>query len=93
MLARLGIDASGFDEERQGFCFDLQRSSTLWSVNEASTRSALIDSLFTEIVSPSMRLQLLDGMLQIVGADGHVSRAEAELVRRAAARWIRGLAH
>ncbi|MFV0663701.1 TerB family tellurite resistance protein [Denitromonas sp.] len=93
MLARLGIDASGFDEERQGFCFDLQRSSTLWSVNEASTRSALIDSLLTEIVSPSMRLQLLDGMLQIVGADGHVSRAEAELVRRAAARWIRGLAH
>ncbi|TVO51920.1 TerB family tellurite resistance protein [Denitromonas halophila] len=93
LLATLGLDEAAFDAVLEDFCYDLQQSSTLWSVSEATTRSALIDSLLSEIVSPSMRLQLLDGMLRIVGADGHVSRSEAELLRRASARWIRGLEH
>jgi uncharacterized tellurite resistance protein B-like protein len=93
LLETLGLDEAAFDAVLEDFCYDLQQSSTLWSVSEATTRSALIDSLLSEIVSPSMRLQLLDGMLRIVGADGRVSRSEAELIRRASARWIRGLEH
>ncbi|MCZ4306276.1 TerB family tellurite resistance protein [Zoogloeaceae bacterium G21618-S1] len=93
VLEEMGMSAEQFDAVVQDFCNDLQQCSAYWSVGRLKLQPEVIEQLLGEIQRPENRLRLLGTMLDIIAADGRVTRSEVDLLTHALRRWGDGLEH
>lgn len=93
VLEDMGMSAEQFDTVVHDFCNDLLQCSAYWSAGRLHMQPDVIEQLLGEIQCPAHRLRLLGAMLDIISADGRVTRSEADLLTRALRRWGDGLEH
>ncbi|TVO67153.1 TerB family tellurite resistance protein [Denitromonas ohlonensis] len=93
VLEDMGMSAEQFDAVVHDFCNDLLQCSAYWSAGRLHMQPEVIEQLLGEIQRPAHRLRLLGAMLDIISADGRVTRSEADLLTQALRRWGDGLEH
>jgi uncharacterized tellurite resistance protein B-like protein len=87
----LGLDSSHFDQVIHQFCDDLLASEIRKSNGEYQLTPKCVGLLLAEIHEPGLRQKALSMMLDIVNADGLLSRGETALLAQVLSHWGLGL--
>lgn len=84
---RAGIGEEAFDAVVHGLCEDLLATAHQKGAGEIEIDVPLLDALLREVEDPSLRMGVMQAMLDIVHADTVLDGRETLLVERAFKAW------
>lgn len=87
ILRRLGISREQFDDALDSLCKDLRKSCRENDHGFVHVRPALVEAILDEIRDPGMQRVLASYLLDIIGADQRVTRAESYLFWEVLDHW------